>query len=97
MTCTKTGFHGWLEPHAVWLYGDAFQFGNVVWFRICRTHHINLAPPICPVLHFTIRDYLAWYDEVATSQKQNSTMICDILCVTNHGYEEKPLTKVDPV
>lgn len=89
MSCIKTGFHAFYEPHALWLYGDAYEFGSVFAFRICaisREPLNNMATK-----HFTIREDAHWFDEHLTSEAHNSLMICYSYNVTDHGYEGIPL------
>ena len=87
MSCIKTGFHAYLTPHSLYLYGDAFELFGVTYFRICQATD----KPVYPVIHFTIGDFAEWFDKDKTSIQQNSTMICSPFDVTNHGYEGKPL------
>lgn len=85
MTCVKTGFYAYLEPHGMWLYGDAHQdrYEEVYIFRICQKEHT----PIGPKKHYTINNFDYWFDEEHTSQKRNSTMLCAVIDVIDHGYE----------
>lgn len=80
--CIKTGFHAFLAPHNSWLYGDAYQEEEIMVFRICQ---VTYERPI-GVRHFTIENYLTWFDENKTSMTQNSTMLARTVEVTNHGY-----------
>lgn len=81
--CLKTGFHGFLLPYEVYIYGDAFVLDEVYIFRICETNK----KPISGALHFTIYDWFRWFDEKETSMKQNSTMLCTAAEITYHGHE----------
>ena len=87
MNCIKTGFHALLIPYNQYLYGDAFRFGDHYLFRVCqKTEHGG--KPIFSRLHFHIHTWDHWFDEDATSQRQNSTLIvsaydADML----NGYE----------
>jgi len=83
MSCIKTGFHAFLEPHQLFLYGDAFDVGDAYLFRICETSR----EPIQARKHFTIRSWDLWFDESATSMDRNSTMVSFARDVTNHGYD----------
>lgn len=87
MSCIKTGCYVHLTPHDQWAYGDAFEMYGITWFRFCEVAD----KPLNSVKHFTVEDWAVWYDEIKTSQRQNSTMICDPYSVTNHGYAGIPV------
>lgn len=89
MSCIKTGFHAFLVPHELYVYGDAFKVNNAYIFRIC-----SISPqPQRPVKHFTIEDWSLWFDEHKTSQSTNSTMLCWPQYVIDHGYNGTPINK----
>lgn len=83
MSCVKTGFHAFLEPHGAFLYGDAFRMCGAYVFRICDISY----EPNVNVKHYTIRNWDAWFDENKTSTTTNSTMIASTDYVTDHGYD----------
>lgn len=91
MTCIKTGFHAFASPHGLWLYGDAFVFGEDAlegkegWLllRICEVQN----EPIQSVKHFTIHGWETWFDELKTSMERNSTMLIPPHRYVYHGYD----------
>lgn len=84
MTCTKTGATIYLEPYHAFAHGDAFELGDVAYFRIVQTHF--LTTPDTPV-HYTVHDYVNWFDR----GKDISTLITTRF--VNHGYEGIPLQR----
>lgn len=93
MQCIKTGFHAYLRPHGLYLYGDAFALDQGVVkstrtyvFRICAAER----EPALGAKHFEILDYEQWFDQGVTSMTHNSTMICSDEQVEDLGYEGVP-------
>lgn len=87
MSCIRTGFHAYCAAYDCWLYGDAFADDSVFWFRICQVSE----RPQMGVKHFTINDWLNWFDEPG-DQRHNSTMICRAEHLESHDYDGVPVT-----
>lgn len=88
MSYIKTGCHVYIQPTNSWAYGDAFEDSNLLILRLVA-HDFKEPVQGFTVKHFTVEDWLYWFDEPSTSMKQPSTMICN--SYTNHGYEGIPL------
>lgn len=87
MPCTKTGFHGYLEPYDEYVYGDAFEILGVAYFRICQRSR----EPLFSKLHYTIHNWETFFDEDAIKKGGNATMICAPLSWTFYGYGGKEI------
>lgn len=84
MTCIKTGFCAYLVPYDKWAIGDAFQVDDAYIFRICNVSDVCRRTHV----HYIIRDWFRWFDEDATSEAQNSTMVCKGFGhVISYGYD----------
>ena len=77
MSCTKTGCHVLIDPYGEYAHGDAFELGDIAYFRIVRRSR----KPMKDVIHYTIRDYDAWFDK----NGDVSTLITDDWI--SHGYD----------
>ena len=85
MSCVKTGFHAYCEPHQLWLYGDAYQLNECLVLRICEISR----SPLRVFKHYTIHDWSMWFDQDVTSMNRNSTMIS--VKYDDHGYDGVPV------
>jgi len=84
MPCIKTGFQAYLEPHSVFVRGDAYELYGVYYFRICFIQR----GPFIGKIHFHIRDWENWFDEQGIGVVgKNSTMICSAEQCSYHGPE----------
>lgn len=83
MSCVKTGFHAFLETHGIFLYGDAFEVSGVLIFRVCYMGR----EPARRRKHYTIKNYLFWFDDEKTSDDYNSTLVVAREDVVSHGYD----------
>lgn len=88
MPCTKTGCHVYLEPYNSWAYGDAFEDNNLLILRLVTHSHKGPVEGF-RVQHFTVYNFLYWFDDRATSVSHPSTMISHNY--VNHGYEGIPI------
>lgn len=81
MSCTKTGFIGYITCYQEWVYGDAFELSGVAYFRIVQRSRERLGP----IRHYTISDFDAWFDKEKTSGDRPSTLVTSTFL--NHGYD----------
>jgi hypothetical protein len=58
MTCTKTGCHVYLECYDEFLYGDAYETGNIACFRIAG----RSKDPFQKRIHYRVKDFNHWFD-----------------------------------
>jgi len=84
MTCIKTGCQIFIAPYQEFAYGDAFRVGNVYVFRLCERGFAHITGPL---KHFTIDNWVYWFDDAKTSQATNSTLIAEASDVEDHGYD----------
>ena len=78
MSCIKTGCVAYLADYGEWIYGDAFDHNGVLVVRtVFRTRDAKDLEEFGDVRNFTIHRTAHWWDEKATSMKQNSTVISE--------------------
>lgn len=108
MHCIKTGFHGYLDDYAEYVYGDAFiitKYGVAADYYkdapSCPKKH-NLLLRVCargtePMysrLHIVVKEVDRRFDEKITSIRQNSTILVAFDDWGWLGYKGQPLAEV---
>lgn len=55
--CIKTGFDGYIKPYGIFVHGDLFRQGEVIYARVANASY---AQPL--KIHAIIYDYVSWFD-----------------------------------
>jgi hypothetical protein len=77
MPCTRTGCHIFLETHDEYLWGDAYEVGDVAYFRLSfrSRQKINGMERV----HYVVHDFDNWFNK-----GEDLGALRDSLLITNN-------------